>query len=103
MWGVAGLGGLAYTVIGRMCRQPVYKPQFEDWLFHTAWPFLAYAMLAMSAFAALSHTHDALFGVGGAVLLLLFIGIPNAWSNVAYQVLVNIANAHRDWSRDDRE
>jgi hypothetical protein len=104
-WGVVGFGGLVYTaiVIGRMRRQPAYKPQFEDWLFHSALPFIAYAMLAMSAFEALSHTHDALFGVGGAVLLLLFTGIHNAWDSVAYHVLVNIAGAHSTQSREDRE
>lgn len=104
-WGLVGFGGMAYTaiVIGRMRRQPVYKPQFEDWLFHTELPFIAYAVLAISAFAAPSHTHDALFGVGGAVLMLLFIGIHNAWDNVAYHVLVNMANAHRERSREDVE
>jgi len=104
-WGLVGFGGMAYTaiVIGRMRRQPVYKPQFEDWLFHTGLPFIAYAMLAISAFLAPSHTHDALFAVGGAVLMLLFIGIHNAWDNVAYHVLVNMANAHRERSREDVE
>ena len=29
-----------------------------------------------------------MFGVGGATLLLLFIGIHNAWDSVAYQVFV---------------
>lgn len=104
-WGIVGFCGVMYTavVIGRMRRQPVYKPQFEDWLFHSALPFIAYAMLATSAFEASSHTHDALFGVGGAVLLSLFIGIHNAWDNVAYHVLVNIAGAHSDRGRGDRE
>jgi hypothetical protein len=30
----------------------------------------------------------ALFGVGGAALLLLFIGIHNAWDSVVYHVFV---------------
>lgn len=42
-------------------------------------------------------------GVGGGVLLLLFIGIHNAWDNVAYHVLVNIANAHRVRNQEDVE
>jgi hypothetical protein len=46
-------------------------------------------MLAISAYVALSHAHEALFGVGAAVLLLLFIGIHNAWDAVAYHALVN--------------
>jgi hypothetical protein len=68
-WGLIGFGGMICTaiVIGRMRRQPVSKPQFEDWLFHTEFPLVAYAMLAISAFVAPSHTHAALLGVGGAV------------------------------------
>jgi hypothetical protein len=44
---------------------------------------LAYAMLTFSAFATLSGTQDALFGVGTAALLLLFIRIHDAWDSVA--------------------
>ena len=69
--------------------QTTYKPEFEDWLFHVLLPLAAYAVLAVSALAALSHTREALFGVGGATLLLLFSGIHNAWDAVAYHVLVN--------------
>ena len=60
---------------------------FEDWLFHVALPLVAYAILAVSPFAAPSHTREALFGVGAAALLLLFTGIHNAWDNAAYHVL----------------
>ena len=63
--------------------------QFEDWLFHLLMPLAAYALLALSALAVSSHADEALFGVGAATLLLLFIGIHNAWDAVAYYVLVN--------------
>jgi hypothetical protein len=46
-----------------------------------------------------SYTREALFGVGGATLLLLFIGIHNSWDSVAYHVFVvkaNMSNEHRD-------
>lgn len=69
--------------------QSIYRPQFEDWLFHVLLPFAAYASLGLSAFAASSHMREALFGVGAAALLLLFVGIHNAWDSVAYHVLVN--------------
>jgi hypothetical protein len=46
----------------------------------------AYAILALSALAAPSHTRESLFGVGAAALLLLFIGIHNAWDAVFYHV-----------------
>ena len=73
--------------------QTTYQPEFEDWLFHALLPLVAYAMLAVSAFAAPSHLSEALFGVGAAALLLLFIGIHNALDAVAYHVLVNKPNA----------
>jgi deazaflavin-dependent oxidoreductase (nitroreductase family) len=95
LWGLLGLGGVAYTVIivRRMRRQDAYEPIFEDWLCHVALPFAAYAILVLSSLAAPSHAREALFCVGGAALLLLFIGIHNAWDGVSYHVLVNIANA----------
>ena len=94
VWGLAGLSGVAYAVIvaRRMRVQTTHQPDFEDWLFHALLPLAAYGMLVLSAFAAPSHTREALFGVGAAVLLLLFIGIHNAWDAVAYHVLVSNRN-----------
>jgi hypothetical protein len=68
--------------------QTVYRPVFEDWLFHMLLPFVAYAMLAGSAFAARTHARPALFLVGAAALLLLFVGIHNAWDTVTHLVFV---------------
>jgi hypothetical protein len=91
LWGFVGLSGAVYTgiVARRMRGQTAYGPVLEDWLCHFVLPLAAYAILALSAFAALSHTREALFGVGTAALLLLFIGIHNAWDGIAYHVLVN--------------
>jgi formate hydrogenlyase subunit 4 len=87
-----GIGGVTYAVIvvRRMRRQTVYEPEFEDWLFHVALPVAAYALLVLAAFAAPFVTRKALFGVGGAVLLLLFLGIHNAWDAIAYHVFVKM-------------
>jgi hypothetical protein len=103
LWGLLGFGGVVYSVIvfRRMRKQFVYRPVFEDWLFHVLLPLFAYAILALSSFAASSHPHDALFAVGGGSLLLLFIGIHNAWDSVAYHVLVNIAGANTERRRDE--
>jgi hypothetical protein len=91
LWSLIGFCGVAYALVvtRRMRRQTAYQPEFEDWLFHALLPLAAYAMLAVSAFAAPSRTREALFGVGAAALLLLFIGIHNAWDNTAYHVFVN--------------
>ena len=103
LWGVLGFGGIVYGVIvaGRMRKQVSYKPIFEDWLFHVALPFGAYAILALSAFAAASYEREALFGVGGAALLFAFHRNHNAWDSVAYHVFVNMAERNAKRSRDD--
>ena len=43
-------------------------------------------MLAGSAYAAHFQARPALFVVGAATLLLLFVGIHNAWDAVTYHV-----------------
>jgi hypothetical protein len=74
---------------GRLRLQTAYKPEFEDWLFHVLLPFAAYAIVGASAFAARFHGRASLFAVAAAALLLLFIGIHNAWDAVTYHVFVN--------------
>jgi hypothetical protein len=93
-----GLCGVVYSlnVIRRMRTQGVYEPQFEDWLFHVVLPVAAYAVLAFSAIAALSHARESLFGIGAAVLLLLFIGIHNAWDAVVYHVFFSRRDTEDD-------
>ncbi len=90
LWGSIALCGVVYTVVvaRRMRVQSAYQPVFEDWLFHALLPFAAYAMLALSAYFAHSNARPALFLVGAAALLLLFIGIHNAWDAVTYHVFV---------------
>lgn len=102
-WGILGFSGLIYSVIVvlRMRRQSAYKPEFEDWLFHCFLPMISYAALALASIAAPWRTRQALFGIAGTVLMLLFIGIHNAWDNVSYHVLVNIAKAHREHTLGD--
>jgi hypothetical protein len=88
LWGFVGLSGIIYAVVvtRRLRRQTAYRPVCEDWLFHVVLPFAAYAVLVGSAYVALSHARPALFLVGAAVLLLLFIGIHNAWDAATYHV-----------------
>jgi hypothetical protein len=81
-----GLAGIAYTllVLRHARRQTVYKPVLEDWAWHIVLPLFAYAGLFMSG---LLMTHDAdhlLFVIGASSLLLLFVGIHNAWDSVTY-------------------
>jgi hypothetical protein len=100
--GLIGLSGAAYLVITifRMRKQNAYQPDLEDWGFHIVLPLLAYLVLPVCAFAALSRTRDALFGVGASTLLLLFIGIHNAWDSVAYMVFVQLKKPGAEPERD---
>ena len=86
--GATALAGVVYLliVLRRMLRQPLYKPVLEDWIWHQILPTIGYAMLFVGA-AGLSHDQNwALFTIGGVALLLLFVGIHNAWDTVAYVV-----------------
>ena len=88
-WGLLGLAGIIYEIIVTLrMRHTPYRPEFEDWLCHSILPLAAYLTLAATAFAAHAHVHGAMFGVAAAVLLLLFIGIHNAWDAVTYHIYV---------------
>jgi hypothetical protein len=88
VWAVFGAAGLIYItlVLRRMRSQERYRPEFEDWLFHAILPFVAYGTLAGAAGLGLESERQALFAVAAAVLLLLFVGIHNAWDAVTYHV-----------------
>jgi len=103
IWGALGFAGAVYSAIvaRRMRRQNAYRPIFEDWLCHVGLPFVAYSSLAAASFAASSHTREALFGVGGAALLLLFSSIHNAWDNITYHVLVFRPTSTNEQHRDE--
>ena len=96
-WGLVGLGGIVYAVViaRRMRVQTVYRPVFEDWLFHVLFPLVAYAMLAVSAYVVRAHAAPALFIVAGATLLFLFVGIHNAWDAITYHLFKNPAGGNR--------
>ena len=85
---VAGLCGVAYVLVvaRRMRLQTAYRPVLEDWLFHAGLPVAAYAMLAVSGYAGRAGAGWPLFVAAAAALLLLFIGIHNAWDAVTYHV-----------------
>ena len=88
--GVVGLFGLGYMAlpIMRMRRQNSYRMDWEDRIFHVALPILGYGLLIAFCFLVRAHAETALFGIAIAALLLLFVGIHNAWDTIAYQVFV---------------
>lgn len=81
-FGAAGAAGLIYAgIAGASMRRigSAYVPVGEDWLWHVIFPMVLYAVLFAAAFLIWRRLELALYCVAGASLLLLFIGIHNAW------------------------
>jgi len=87
--GLCGGGGLAYTaiVIRRLKRVDTYDPVREDWLWYAICPSLAYTALVVAALLLPGDVAQALFVIGAVLLVLLFLGIRNAWDVVTYLAL----------------
>ena len=83
---LCGLGGVAYVVIvvRRTRRQTAYKPVLEDWLWYAVFPLVSYTALVIAALVLAGDPVPALFVIAAVTLLLLFIGIHNAWDAVTY-------------------
>jgi hypothetical protein len=84
--GICGVAGVIYSliVVRRARRVTGYQPEMEDWIFHCALPLVAYATLLVSAITLTTSHTPALFGVALFTLILLFVGIHNAWDTVTY-------------------
>lgn len=98
--GLGGLGGAAYVAIvgWRLARWEAYRPVAEDWAFHSILPLAAYAALVVAALLLPGSPTLALFVVGAALLLLVVVGIHNAW-DLATAVTLQ-AVAPRDGGQD---
>jgi hypothetical protein len=81
-----GVLGAIYTIVvtRRAVRQGEYRPVLEDWIWHCVLPWIAYVALLLAGVALGKGFVEALFVIGGAALLLVFIGIHNAWDTVTY-------------------
>jgi hypothetical protein len=87
--GLLGLAGVAYcaVVFNRARSQSGYKPVLEDWIWHTVLPFLSYGAIAVAAVRLASQTHASLLAFGSASMMLLLIGLHNAWDTVTFIVV----------------
>jgi hypothetical protein len=100
-----GVAGLIYcgTLISRMLgfSSGAYKPFRSDWIWNVVLPVLAYLGLAVTGVILPHEVPPSLYAVSGAVLLLLFIGIHNAWDVVVW--MTTERHAHREWQRQQRQ
>ncbi len=84
--GLVSLGMVIYLliVLQRMLRVPHYQSTFEDWTWYLALPLLAQISLIVAAFVLPGNPAPALYLVGLAMILLLLVGIRNAWDMVTF-------------------
>ena len=85
--GLAGLAGVTYILIVLwMARHGLaeYQLVLSDWLWYTVLPLVSYTALVVAAIVLPSYPTPALFVIAAATMLLLFIGIHNAWDVVTY-------------------
>ena len=81
-----GAAGVLYMIIvtRRTLQVTIYRPVLEDWIWHTILPSLAYLAILTGGILMPGWPDRSLFAIGGASVLLLFIGIHNAWDTVTY-------------------
>jgi hypothetical protein len=95
--GACGVAGLVYVVmvVIQLRRQTHYVPVLEDWIWHCALPFVSYAALLSAPIILRWHPRASLFMIGATTLLLLFIGIHNAWDSVTYIAIQRSEKDHK--------
>jgi hypothetical protein len=91
MLGLTGGYGVAYAmrVALRMSRQSTYTPGFDDWFFYALMPLLAYAGIFGAAIFLAVFPRQILFAFGACAMLLIFLGIRNAWDTVTFVAVID--------------
>ena len=88
--GAGGAAGVIYVgwIVAHFRRSlGKYEPVWEDWIWNLILPGVAYGALLAMALLIRSYPDGALCGVGAASLLLLLIGIHNAWDIAVWMTL----------------
>lgn len=88
--GLAGLVGVTsiFIVLWHVRHRLVgYQMVLSDWLWYTLLPLVSYSALVVAAILLPIYPVPALFVIAAVALLLLFIGIHNAWDVVTYTVV----------------
>lgn len=93
--GLTGLYGIWYA--GRILRRfgryrsrgASYLPGLDDWIWYAIVPLLAYAVVLLAGIFLTPYPAHALFALAAGVILLIFLGIRNAWDTVTYIAVEN--------------
>jgi hypothetical protein len=86
--GAGGAVGLAYTgiVLLRATRQTAYQMVAEDWIWHVTFPLVAYGVQLVAGLLLWRATVVASFAIAASSLLLVYIGIHNAWDTSTFMI-----------------
>jgi hypothetical protein len=105
--GLASLSGLAYAgiVVWRLRRWVAfsYHPEWDDWLWFAVLPMVVYTALFVEAVLLSNYPEPALFGIAAVLLLLLFVGIRNAWDVVTYIAVENFTQQNEQDKQDSSD
>lgn len=93
--GVAGLIYCASLLRRMLAGLSGYRPFLSDWVWSAVLPLLAYSALTATGLMMPRQAAICLYGVSGVVLLLLFIGIRNAWDVVVWMTTERHARRER--------
>lgn len=84
---IIGLCGFLYIlrIALKTRRLSAYRADLEDWTWYSVIPLVAYGAIFAGGVTFIGTTNPAaLFVIGGGVILLIFIGIRNAWDVVTF-------------------
>jgi hypothetical protein len=88
--GAQGIAGLLYmgSIASEIRHRPGnYIPVREDWWWNVVLPSLSYGALLVMASLIWKRPEASLYGIAAASLLLLFVGIHNAWDIAVWMSL----------------
>jgi hypothetical protein len=91
-FGAVGAAGLVYIAriaasIGRISSE--YVPVHEDWIWNVILPATVYGVLFAIAFLIWRRPEQSMYGAAAVSLLLMFIGIHNAWDVAVWNTVRN--------------
>ncbi len=88
--GAAGIAGMIYSVkirAGLRLLGPDYSPVVEDWLWNVILPAIVYGALLAEALLIWRWPRQSMYGVAAAIVLLMIIGIHNAWDIAVWNTI----------------
>jgi hypothetical protein len=88
--GAAGIAGLVYAGkirTGIRSLASDYSPVADDWIWNVILPAIVYGVLLAAAMLVWRWPRHSMYGVAAAVVLLMIIGIHNAWDIAVWNTI----------------